>query len=67
MTDTHICPVCGKTTFSKKNSYEIWDYCWWQDCELQEEDPDLAGCANHMSLNQARQAYFSKTRKMAMA
>ncbi|NLG37630.1 MAG: hypothetical protein GX549_06405 [Clostridiales bacterium] len=33
------------------------DVCGWQDDGVQNDDPDFAGGANHMSLNQAREAY----------
>lgn len=38
------CPVCGKYTFQENDG-------------LQNKYPDLAGGANDMSLNQAREAY----------
>lgn len=49
-----VCPVCGKT---KLGYFEVCDVCEWQNDRYQAEHPDVGGCANNMSLNQAREAY----------
>ena len=48
------CPVCGKTLLSH---FEICDICGWQNDRYQLRHPDEGGCANNMSLNEAREAY----------
>ena len=50
----HKCPVCEQYVFEEANSYEICD-CGWEDCGVQEDDPDYEGGANVLSLNQARE------------
>lgn len=58
---SHICPVCGKTMFSEYDSYEICNFCGWEDEAMQEEEPDLhGGFANRDSLNQCREKYRKK-------
>lgn len=52
-----ICPCCGKHQFTYDDGYEICPVCGWEDDALQRDDPDFAGGANEMSLNQAREAY----------
>ena len=53
----HVCPVCGKYTFPECNSFDICEICNWEDDADQEENPDEEDGANHMSLNQAREAW----------
>ena len=53
MKEKHLCPVCGEYYFSEKGSYEICPVCGWEDDPVQENDPDFAGGANKMSLNEA--------------
>ena len=52
-----ICPVCGKHTFEEDGNYEICPVCGWEDDPIQKDDPDLAGGANDLSLNQYREEY----------
>ena len=52
-----ICPVCGKYTFEEDGNYEICPVCGWEDDPIQKDDPDLAGGANDLSLNQYREEY----------
>ncbi len=54
---SYLCPVCGKYTFKKAGDFDICDVCGWQDDIIQLKHPDEEDCANHMSLNQALQAY----------
>ena len=59
----HPCPVCGKTTFSEEGGYEICRVCNWEDDPVQEKDPNYAGGANVLSLNQAKEEYERKALK----
>lgn len=53
----HKCPVCGKFQFEYEGSFDICDVYGWHDDPIQAEEPDEEGCANRMSLNQARESY----------
>ncbi len=50
------CPCCGYLTRSELDfgTFEICSVCWWEDDNVQAEDPDFEGGANDISLNQAR-------------
>lgn len=48
------CPCCGKT---RVDEFDICDECFWENDPVQFDDPDFAGGANEMSLNEAREAY----------
>ena len=50
------CPVCGKYEFEEKDDFDICDVCWQENDEYQRQHPNKSG-ANHMSLNEAREAY----------
>lgn len=52
--ETNKCPVCGK---HELELYDICDHCGWENDPQQYEHPDKGGCANRMSLNEAREAY----------
>ena len=54
MSVTNRCPVCGK---SELEEYEICEFCKWENDFQQLEHPDRKGCANRMSLNEAKEAY----------
>ena len=53
----HLCPVCKKHTFPEWHSCDTCPVCGWEDDAVQTLNPDRAGYDNHMSLNQAREAY----------
>lgn len=53
----HMCPICGKTEFSDENSFEICDYCGWEDDGLQEDCPNEWGGANELSKNDYAKLY----------
>lgn len=48
-----MCPVCAQNELS---AFDICD-CGWQNDPVQFDNPDYAGGANRMSLNEAREAY----------
>jgi hypothetical protein len=39
------------------NSHDICGICKWEDDPVQNNDPDYSGGANHISLNEAKQAF----------
>lgn len=51
------CPVCGKYQFSENDDFDFCPVCNWQNDGVQNDNADYEGGANHMSLNQAREAY----------
>ena len=55
--ESYVCPVCGKYTFEKAGDFDICEVCGWQDDLVQLDDHDEEDCANHMSLNQAKEAW----------
>ena len=52
-----ICPCCGRYIFEEKGQFEICPVCGWEDDPVQRREPDLAGGANKLSLNEARKAW----------
>lgn len=44
------CKVCGMGNIEQ--SYDICQFCGWEDDDIQNEKPDYMGGANEMSLNQ---------------
>jgi hypothetical protein len=52
------CPCCGQRTRAQEahGTYEICEVCGWEDDDAQYRNPDMAGGANRLSLNQARAA-----------
>ena len=60
--DAHVCPVCGKTTFTSKGSYEICEFCGWEDEMWCEEHPDEESTANYRSLNEYRREYLQRVK-----
>lgn len=51
--EVRMCPVCGG---EQLEAFEICG-CGWQNDPVQYDDPDYAGGANRMSLNEAKKAY----------
>ena len=52
------CPVCGKYEFEEYGDYDICPVCNWENDNLQYDDHNYAGGANHLSVNEARIEYF---------
>lgn len=55
MRRTVKCPVCGKSELTDNG--DVCEICGWFHDVVQEKYPDEEDCENHMSLNQAREAY----------
>lgn len=51
------CLCCGNMTLETRYEYDICPVCFWEDDEVQGEDPDFSGGANDPSLNEARKNY----------
>jgi hypothetical protein len=55
----YFCPCCGFKTLDKPppGTFDICPVCFWEDDDIQLDNPDYAGGANTPSLNQARKNY----------
>ena len=51
------CPCCGYYTLPGAGAYDVCPVCFWEDDPVQEDDPDYAGGANDLSLNECRKNY----------
>lgn len=58
MNGQHLCPVCGKTTFPERDSFNICPICGWEDDDLQLKRPEYWGGANDMSLNEYKKNWL---------
>ena len=60
------CPCCENIISSEygEGSYEICDYCCWEDCGVRELDQHSG--PNHMTLREFREA-FNKLKKERMS
>jgi hypothetical protein len=59
-TNKAYCPVCGSNQGFEEGDYAICSKCGWENDPSQYANWDLAGGANKLSLNQARQEYNAK-------
>ncbi len=59
MREKYKCPCCNNLTLTEKptGTFEICPVCYWEDDNVQFNDPDYKGGANVESLNQARINY----------
>jgi hypothetical protein len=59
MSEKYICPCCGFRTLDEEppGTYDICPVCYWEDDNVQYNDPSFAGGANKLSLNEARKNY----------
>jgi len=55
-----ICPCCGQHHFKEPDYYETCPVCHWQDDLLQRLEPDFAGGANDLSLNDYKAEWEKK-------
>lgn len=53
------CACCGSIEVPKGEAglYYPCFHCGWENDEIQRDEPDYAGGANKMSLNEAKEAY----------
>jgi hypothetical protein len=51
------CACCGNSLSPYLKFFDICDVCGWEDDPIQNDDPDYDGGANHISLNEAKQAF----------
>ncbi|QEY35874.1 hypothetical protein FL966_00870 [Caproiciproducens galactitolivorans] len=52
------CACCGEYSLPPDSEFEICPICGWEDDDVQNDNPQLEGGANEMSLEQARKKYF---------
>lgn len=56
----YTCPCCGYLTLDEKppGTYDICSICFWEDDDVQYNDPNYEGGANVPSLRQAQQNFI---------
>jgi hypothetical protein len=56
----YTCPCCGYKTLDEAppGTYDICPICFWEDDNVQFDDPDFEGGANEVSLRQAQKNYL---------
>ena len=61
------CRCCGYRTLDEKppGTFDICPVCFWEDDNVQTNDPDSAGGANRLSLNQSRANFLANGAKEA--
>ena len=61
MVNQYPCPCCGYLTLDEKppGTYEICKVCFWEDDNVQFDDPSFEGGANKESLIQSRANFRS--------
>jgi hypothetical protein len=58
MPKKYRCPCCGNFTLDNEpGNFDICPVCYWEDDNIQADDPYYEGGANEVSLNQARENY----------
>ena len=60
MAELWPCPCCGYRTLSEPppGTFEICAICYWEDDNVQFDDPDYEGGANKVSLRQAQRNFI---------
>ena len=58
MKEKYRCPCCNyRTLDDEPGSFDICPVCYWEDDNIQRDDPDYRGGANDISLHEARENY----------
>ena len=54
------CPCCGFLTFDERpgGTFLVCPVCYWEDDNVQLQDPNYAGGANSVCLNKARENFM---------
>jgi hypothetical protein len=52
-----VCACCDEKTLPEDSISRICPVCGWEDDPIQNDDPDYAGGANPISLDEAKQAF----------
>lgn len=57
----YTCPCCGYKTLEEQppGTFAICPICYWEDDNVQWDNPDSAGGANPVSLRQAQQNFLT--------
>lgn len=57
---SHTCPCCGYKTLNEEppGTFDICEICFWEDDDIQYNDPDFEGGANVPSLRQAQKNFI---------
>jgi hypothetical protein len=55
----YTCPCCGYKTLDEEppGTYDICPICFWEDDNVQFDDPDFSGGANRVSLREAQENF----------
>lgn len=60
-----MCKCCGQYELDKDSIYEICPICGWESDQVQEENPNMEGGANELSLNEYKAKYEKEKDKGA--
>ncbi|PFA91229.1 MULTISPECIES: CPCC family cysteine-rich protein [Bacillus cereus group] len=58
----YTCPCCGYKTLEEEppGTFDICSICFWEDDNVQFDDPDYEGGANEESLRQYQKVFLMK-------
>ncbi|PGR86661.1 CPCC family cysteine-rich protein [Bacillus pseudomycoides] len=58
----YTCPCCGYKTLEEEppGTFDICSICFWEDDNVQFDDPDYEGGANEESLRQYQKAFLMR-------
>ncbi|MRC19498.1 hypothetical protein GH866_28460 [Bacillus thuringiensis] len=58
----YTCPCCGYKTLEEEppGTFDICSICFWEDDNVQFDDPDYEGGANEDSLRQYQKAFLMR-------